>query len=82
MKLTSILFTVFRALLGLFGIGQGNCLYYPSCSNQIRKSMQEKGFVPHQKSIEEKGFVMTIPLVFERAYKCNPLYRKFGKNWQ
>ena len=70
MKLTSILFTVFRALLGLFGIGQGNCLYYPSCSNQIRKSMQEK------------GFVMTIPLVFERAYKCNPLYKKFGKNWQ
>ena len=70
MKLTSILFRVFRALLGLFGIGQGNCLYYPSCSNQIRKSMQEK------------GFVMTIPLVFERAYKCNPLYRKFGKNWQ
>ena len=70
MKLTSILFTVFRALLGLFGIGQGNCLYYPSCSNQIRKSMQEK------------GFVMTIPLVFERAYKCNPIYRKFGKNWQ
>ena len=70
MKLTSILFTVFRALLGLFGIGQGNCLYYPSCSNQIRKSTQEK------------GFVMTIPLVFERAYKCNPLYRKFGKNWQ
>ena len=70
MKLTGILFTVFRALLGLFGIGQGNCLYYPSCSNQIRKSMQEK------------GFVMTIPLVFERAYKCNPLYRKFGKNWQ
>ena len=70
MKLTSILFTVFRALLGLFGIGQGNCLYYPSCSNQIRKSMQEK------------GFVMTIPLVFERVYKCNPLYRKFGKIWQ
>ncbi len=70
MKLTSILFTVFRALLGLFGIGQGNCLYYPSCSNQIRKSMQEK------------GFVMTIPLVFERTYKCNTLYRKFGKNWQ
>ena len=70
MKLTSILFTVFRSLLGLFGIGQGNCLYYPSCSNQIRKSMQEK------------GFVMTIPLVFERAYKCNSLYRKFGKNWQ
>ena len=70
MKLTSILFTVFRSLLGLFGIGQGNCLYYPSCTNQIRKSMQEK------------GFVMTIPLVFERAYKCNPLYRKFGKIWQ
>ena len=70
MKLTSILFTVFRALLGLFGIGQGNCLYYPSCSNQIRKSIQEK------------GFVMTIPLVFERAYKCNPFYKKFGKNWQ
>ena len=70
MKLTSILFTVFRALLTFFGIGQGNCLYYPSCSNQIRNSM------------EEKGVVMTIPLVFQRAYKCNPFYRKFGKNWQ
>ena len=70
MKLTSILFTVFRALLAFFGIGQGNCLYYPSCSNQIRNR------------IEEKGVVMTIPLVFERAFKCNLLYRKFGKNWQ
>ena len=70
MKITSILFTVYRSLLSYFGIGQGNCYYYPSCSNQIRNSIQDK------------GILMTIPLVFERAYKCNPIYRKFGKNWQ
>ena len=70
MKITSVLFTVCRSLLSYFGIGQGNCFYYPSCSNQIRNSIQDK------------GVLMTIPLVFERAYKCNPIYRKFGKNWQ
>mgnify|MGYP001317913761 FL=1 len=70
MKITTILFTVFRSLLAFFGIGQGNCLYYPSCSVQIKKS------------IEEKGLIITIPLVFERIYKCNPIYKKFGKNWQ
>jgi putative component of membrane protein insertase Oxa1/YidC/SpoIIIJ protein YidD len=70
MKITTILFTVFRSLLAFFGIGQGNCLYYPSCSVQIKKS------------IEEKGLIITIPLVFERIFKCNPIYRKFGKNWQ
>ncbi len=70
MKITSILFTVYRSLLSYFGIGQGNCFYYPSCSNQIRNSIQDQ------------GILMTIPLVFERAYKCNPIYRKFGKNWQ
>jgi len=70
MKITTILFTVFRSLLAFFGVGQGNCLYYPSCSVQIKKS------------IEEKGLIITIPLVFERIYKCNPIYKKFGKNWQ
>ena len=70
MKITTILFTVFRSLLAFFGIGQGNCLYYPSCSVQIKKS------------IEKKGLIITIPLVFERIFKCNPIYRKFGKNWQ
>jgi putative component of membrane protein insertase Oxa1/YidC/SpoIIIJ protein YidD len=70
MKITTILFTVFRSLLAFFGIGQGNCLYYPSCSVQIKNS------------IEEKGLIITIPLILERIYKCNPIYRKFGKNWQ
>ena len=70
MKITTILFTVFRSLLAFFGIGQGNCLYYPSCSTQIKNS------------IEDKGLIITIPLVLERVYKCNPIYRKFGKNWQ
>ena len=70
MKITNILFTVFRSLLGLFGIGQGNCLYYPTCSNAIRESF------------ENKGLISTIPVFIERVYKCNPVYRKFGKNWQ
>ena len=70
MKITNIMFTVFRSLLGLFGIGQGNCLYYPTCSSLIRESL------------ENKGLIRTFPVFIERVYKCNPVYRKFGKNWQ
>ena len=70
MKITNILFTVLRSLLGLFGIGQGNCLYYPTCSSVIRESL------------ENKGLIRTIPVFLERVIKCNPLYGKFGKNWQ
>ena len=70
MKITNILFTVLRSLLGLFGIGQGNCLYYPTCSNVIRESL------------ENKGLIRTVPVFLERGIKCNPLYGKFGKNWQ
>ena len=70
MKITNILFTVFRSLLGLFGIGQGNCLYYPTCSSVIRESL------------EKQGLIRTFPVFLERIIKCNPLYGKFGKNWQ
>ena len=38
MKIGNILFTVTRSLLSLFGIGQGNCLYFPTCSNLIKES--------------------------------------------
>ena len=70
MKIGNILFTVTRVLLSLFGIGQGNCLYFPTCSNLIKESLQNY------------GFVKSIPLIIERIYKCNPIYGKFGKNWQ
>jgi len=54
----------------LFGIGQGNCLYIPTCSNLIKESLQNY------------GLIKSIPLIIQRIYKCNPIYRKFGKNWQ
>ena len=70
MKIGNILFTVTRSLLSLFGIGPGNCLYFPTCSNLIKESLQNY------------GFIKSIPLIIQRIYKCNPIYRKFGKNWQ
>ena len=70
MKIGNILFTVTRSLLSLFGIGQGNCLYFPTCSSLIKESLQNY------------GFIKSIPLIIERIYKCNPIYGKFGKNWQ
>ena len=70
MKITKLLYISSRSLLNFFGIGQGNCLYYPTCSNVI------------EKSIESSGIIKAIPTILKRIYICNPLYMKFGKNWQ
>ena len=56
--------------MGLFGFGQGNCIYYPTCSSVVTQE------------INEKGLIKAIPLALYRIYICNPIYRKIGKNWQ
>jgi len=44
------------------------------------------GITPRRELIKESlqnyGFIKSIPLIIQRIYKCNPIYRKFGKNWQ
>tara|TARA_B100001173_G_scaffold206550_1_gene178122 strand:+ start:439 stop:651 length:213 start_codon:yes stop_codon:yes gene_type:complete len=69
-KLTSLIFLIFRSLLGFFGFGQGNCMYYPTCSYLVVDE------------IKKKGIFRSIPLALHRVYICNPIYRKIGKNWQ
>jgi len=56
--------------LGFFGLGQGNCMYYPTCSSVVTEG------------VNEKGLIKVVPLVLYRIYICNPIYRKIGKNWQ
>ena len=68
--MTSLIFLTLRSLLGFFGLGQGNCMYYPTCSSLIKEG------------VNEKGLIKVIPLVLYRIYICNPIYRKIGKNWQ
>ncbi|MAE33184.1 MAG: membrane protein insertion efficiency factor YidD [Actinobacteria bacterium] len=70
MKIVTVLYQVLRSLLSYFGLGSGNCIYYPTCSQIITES------------IENKGFIGTIPTILKRALICNPIYQKFGKNWQ
>ncbi len=70
MKISKIFYVIVRSLLNFFGFGQGNCLYYPTCSEVISNS------------IEKSGLIKTFPLLLKRVYICNPLYIKFGKNWQ
>ena len=70
MKISTILYTSIRSILNFFGFGQGNCLYVPTCSEVIIES------------IEKKGLIYTIPTILRRIYICNPIYVKFGKNWQ
>ena len=70
MKIVTVLYQVLRSLLSYFGLGSGNCIYYPTCSQIITES------------IENKGFIGTIPIILNRALICNPIYQKFGKNWQ
>tara|TARA_Y100001960_G_scaffold66612_1_gene70081 strand:+ start:321 stop:533 length:213 start_codon:yes stop_codon:yes gene_type:complete len=70
MNLKGLIYSVPRLLLGFFGFGQGNCMYYPTCSSVISEE------------IDEKGFIKSIYLIGYRAYICNPIYRKFGKIWQ
>lgn len=66
----SILVSMFRSTLGYFGIGQGNCLYYPTCTEVIKESLIEK------------GFLKTVFLIPQRLFICNIFYKKFGKKWQ
>ena len=33
-------------------------------------------------SFENQGFLKTIPVILQRIYICNPIYKKVGKNWQ
>ncbi len=70
MKIVTVLYQVCRYLLSYLGLGNGNCLYYPTCSQVITESL------------EKKGLLKTTPVVLKRIAICNPLYKKFGKNWQ
>jgi len=70
MKIVTVLYQVLRSLLAYFGLGSGNCVYYPTCSQVITESL------------ENTGFIRTIPTILKRSLICNPIYQKFGKNWQ
>ena len=70
MNLKGLIYSTLRLLLGFFGFGQGNCMYYPTCSSVISEE------------IDEKGITGSMYLIVYRAYICNPIYRKFGKIWQ
>ena len=70
MKLSKLIYISIRSLVNFFGFGQGNCLYYPTCSEILKNS------------IEKEGLIASLPLLLKRIYVCNPIYMKFGKNWQ
>ena len=70
MKILGFFLQGLRSLLTMFGFGGGNCMYYPSCTNVIVDSF------------EKSGLFRTIPVISRRILVCNPIYRKFGKNWQ
>lgn len=70
MKFLSLIFNIFRSLLTYFGLGTGNCMYYPTCSKVISESF------------ENQGFLKTILVILQRICICNPIYKKVGKNWQ
>ena len=67
MKISKLFYISARSLLNFFGFGQGNCLYYPTCSEIMKNS------------IEKKGFIASLPLLLKRIYVCNPIYMKFCK---
>ena len=70
MKISKLFYISARSLLNFFGFGQGNCLYDPTCSEILKNS------------IEKEGLIASLPLLLKRIYVCNPIYMKFGKNWQ
>ena len=45
MNLKGLIYSTLRLLLGFFGFGQGNCMYYPTCSSVISEEIDEKGFI-------------------------------------
>ena len=70
MKIVTVLYQVCRSLLSYLGLGSGNCMYHPSCSQVITENL------------EKKGLLRSVPVISKRIAICNPLYMKFGKNWQ
>jgi len=54
MKISKLFYISARSLLNFFGFGQGNCLYYPTCSEIMKNS------------IEKKGLIASLPLLFEK----------------
>ena len=70
MKLLGFFLQGVRSLLALLGLGAGNCLYYPTCTSVVAESF------------EKNGLLKTIPVILQRIFICNPIYKKFGKIWQ
>jgi putative component of membrane protein insertase Oxa1/YidC/SpoIIIJ protein YidD len=70
MKAISLFLQITRSLLTFFGLGAGNCIYYPSCTTAITEKL------------ENDGILKTLPLILQRLVTCNPIFRKIGKNWQ
>jgi putative component of membrane protein insertase Oxa1/YidC/SpoIIIJ protein YidD len=70
MKVISLFLQITRSLLTFFGLGGGNCIYYPSCTTAIAEKLKND------------GILKTVPLILHRMITCNPIYRKIGKNWQ
>ena len=54
MKISKLFYISVRSLLNFFGFGQGNCLYYPTCSEIMKNS------------IEKKGLIASLPLTFKK----------------
>jgi len=42
MNISKLFYITTRSLLNFFGFGQGNCLYYPTCSEIIEDSIEKK----------------------------------------
>jgi len=70
MKIVTVLYQICRSLLSYLGLGSGNCMYYPSCSQVIAENL------------EKNGLLSSVPVILKRIKICNPIYKKFGKNWQ
>ena len=70
MKVISLFLQITRSLLAFFGLGGGNCIYYPSCTTAIAEKL------------ENDGILKTTPSLLQRMITRNPINRKIGKNWQ
>jgi putative component of membrane protein insertase Oxa1/YidC/SpoIIIJ protein YidD len=64
-KVASFVYVVLRQLLVFFGLGGGNCMYYPTCSEVIKDSLKEE------------GPLRTLAVVGRRIFICNALYKYF-----
>ena len=62
MNISKLFYISTRSLLNFFGFGQGNCLYYPTCSEII------------EDSIEKKGLIASLPLLLKNLYLQPNIY--------